>query len=161
MAPAKAISALIMKTYSKTKTMKKTITTIVLSITLCAAFAQKTFKPIHFTSYCDYTPSRLLDNIWERRGPLQQVTGVIEISPKDSVVSITPTGGSAERYKITSINDEVFYQSTNTKAVVIYYTNEDGKTRSFAISRKGSTMEFVKYNGGKTILYNCDYLTEL
>ncbi|MDR3694603.1 hypothetical protein [Mucilaginibacter sp.] len=104
--------------------MKKISFTIVLSGIFFTAFAQKMFKPIHFTSYMQTQKS--LDFNGDKDGPEQHVSGLIQVNAKDSLFTISVDTQVALKLKILTIGDE-FADGQYDKVVQVSCMDDAGK----------------------------------
>lgn len=141
--------------------MKKLLTTFALTCFIGAAFAQQTFKPIHFTSFRDthWKPLEFNSVVTE---PDQWIHGNIDINTKDSVVLITPEGRSPLKYKITGIDPETKGKLAGMEATIkIMCEDSEGKKCDTSIERTTGYMKVnVTYRGTQTT-YFCDYVKKI
>jgi hypothetical protein len=144
--------------------MKKIITTLALSFALATAFAQKSFKPIHFTSYRQTQKSLNFDG--DKDGPEQRVAGAIDINAKDSLLTVSFDAQPSVKYKITKVDDE-YNDGQYDKVIFIFCSDEAGKAYTFKIDRtKTSSYAYMKIylSPSSTMIYftfYCDYLKKL
>ncbi len=144
--------------------MKKIFTTIILCGMLCTVFAQKEFKPIHFTSYKQTQKS--LDFNGDKDGPEQHVSGLIQINAKDSVFTISVDAQTALTLKILKIDAE-YNDGQYDKVVELSCADEAGKKYGIRIVRtKTSSYTYMKLyiSPASTMIYAtyyCDYLKKL
>ncbi len=144
--------------------MKKTIFTIILSSIICSAFAQQTFKPIHFTSMME-THWRPLDFNSESNGPDRRISGVININTTDSVILISPDQQPVLKYKIISITPEEEDKSARKKTINFTCKDSDGKECDTKIERvKSGSSPYMKVSviyRASLMAYFCDYVKKL
>jgi hypothetical protein len=144
--------------------MKKTFITIALTGILFSALAQKTFKPIHFTSYKQTQKS--LDFNGDKDGPEQHVSGLIQVNAKDSVFTISVDDKVALTLKISKIDDE-YNDGQYDKVVQLSCLDDAGKNYGIRIVRtKTSSYTYMKIyiSPASTMIYQtyyCDYLKKL
>jgi hypothetical protein len=144
--------------------MKKLFSTIILCGLLFTAFAQKAFKPIHFTSYMQTQKS--LDFNGDKDGPEQHVSGMIQVNAKDSVFTISVDSQVALKLKILTIGDE-FADGQYDKVVQLSCMDDAGKKYGIRIVRtKTSSYTYMKMyiSPASTMIYQtyyCDYLKKL
>jgi ribosomal protein L24 len=140
--------------------MKKLITSIILSGVFFAASAQQTFKPIHFT---------FTNKFWGKGG-LQKgmADGIININPKDSVITINDTKVSTFKfYQLQPETTSSYEGKISVKNLTFYCKDQDNATCAFKIFRqtqpgKKDAMEaYVIYAADTYTVYTCDFLKEL
>ena len=143
--------------------MKKLFTTLVLSCIICTAFAQKTFKPIHFKSFM--ATQKSLDFNGDKNGREEFTPGIIEINVKDSVISIKPEGATPLKYKITAISEEDNDKSQCVKTIDVSCKDAMGAKCNARIERTSysstSFMKFYLSYSMNYVTYYCDYLKKL
>ncbi|MEO6522090.1 MAG: hypothetical protein ABIN91_10460 [Mucilaginibacter sp.] len=137
--------------------MKKLITTFALTCFIGAAFAQQTFKPIHFT---------FISEFWGKGGSTKgMANGTISISTEDSVITINDTKiRSFKFYQLLPETTSFYEDKISVKNLTFYCKDKDNATCSFKIFRqsqpgKKDAMEaYVIYNADTYTVYKCDFL---
>ncbi|ASU34152.1 hypothetical protein [Mucilaginibacter xinganensis] len=140
--------------------MKKLITTIILSGIFFTAFAQQTFKPIHFT----FTSS-----FWGKGGITKgMANGTISIDTKDSVITINDTKVTSFKfYQLAPEKTAVYEDNVSLKTLVFFCKDKDNANCAVKIFRqtqpgkKDAMQIFVIYAADTYTVYSCDYLKEL
>jgi hypothetical protein len=134
--------------------MKKLITTLILSATLITAFAQKTFKPIHYTM--------IISGANKKATP-----GDIKVNMKDSTIIIGES--PAKKSKIEMMAPEQNAMSDDkslTTWLSFLCDGSDSKSYTIMIARQqqpnGTKILNVQVNsdGADPIVYDCDYLQD-
>ncbi|WP_295668625.1 hypothetical protein [uncultured Mucilaginibacter sp.] len=134
--------------------MKKIITTLILSGLLITAFAQKTFKPIHYTMIIT--------------GANKNATsGDIKVNMKDSTIVIGED--PAKKFKIEMMAPEQNALSDDkslTTWLSFLCNGSDSRSYTIMIARQqqpnGTKIMNVQVNtdGADPVVYDCDYLQE-
>ena len=144
--------------------MKKNFFIIVLCIFTLKGFAQQTFNTLHFKSYKE-TKWRPLDAHSERSDPEQVVSGTINISPKDSTISIIPEGQKESIYKIITIYPEEENKSVGDKITLIMCKDANQKNCSLRIVlnhyKTWRSLEAKIIYTANSIDYTCDYMKKI
>ncbi|BAU52438.1 hypothetical protein [Mucilaginibacter gotjawali] len=135
--------------------MKKIITTLILSGVFITAFAQKTFKPIHYTMIISGANKNA-------------ASGDIKVNMKDSTIIIGE--GPAKKFKIEMMAPEQNALSDDkslTTWLSFLCNGSDSKSYTIMIARQqqpnGTKIMNVQVNcdGADPVVYDCDYLQEL
>ena len=134
--------------------MKKILTTIVLSGMIITAFAQKTFKPIHYTMIISGANKNA-------------ASGDIKVNMKDSTIIIGE--GPAKKFKIEMMAPEQNALSDDkslTTWLSFLCNSSDSRSYTIMIARQqqpnGTKIMNVQVNcdGADPVVYDCDYLQE-
>ncbi|MDR3694602.1 hypothetical protein [Mucilaginibacter sp.] len=135
--------------------MKKIITTIVLSGMLITAFAQKTFKPIHYTMIIT--------------GANRNATsGNIKVNLKDSTIVIGENQAKKFKIEMTAPEQNALSDDKSLTTWLSFLCNgSDSRSCTIMIARQqqpnGKKVMNVQvtYDGENPIIYDCDYQQEL
>jgi hypothetical protein len=159
--------------------MKKLITTLVFGCIICTAFAQQSFKQIHFTFVIDTYPQNKLKAMpgggYEKSDEIGQgeqrsmAKGTIDINAKDSVITINNSPVSS--FKILGVEPEkttAYDDHTMVKNLTFDCVNKANSKLCFIkILRqtqpgaKNVMNVLLKYDANTFTTYTCDYLKEL
>ncbi len=135
--------------------MKKIITTIALSFMLFTAFAQKTFKPIHYTMIITGANRNA-------------IAGDIKVNLKDSTIVIGESPVKKYKIEMTAPEQNALSDDKSLTTWMSFLCNGSNK-RSCTImiarqqqpdGKKVMNVQ-VNYDGADPIVYDCDYLPEL
>ena len=134
--------------------MKKLITTLILSGILFTAFAQKTFKPIHYTMIIAGTNKTT-------------TTGDIKVNMKDSTITIGESPEKKFKIEMMAPEQNAMADDKSLTTWLSFLCNGiDNKSYTIMIARQqqpnGTKVMNVQVNcdGADPIVYDCDYLQE-
>ena len=142
--------------------MKKLIITTIFSCVICAVFAQKTFKQLNFHK-ANTTSVRVFDLVTTLAGPKN---GTINISTKDSTITIQADGEAALTYKIVKVQNETSDQYDH-KRLKIDCINANGRSctatieREYAFKSSNEMVFSIKNGDGTGKGYFCTYYENL